>query len=213
VSRIDLNADIGEGFDESDLLLLDVITSANVACGFHAGGEGLARPLCAAANARGVSIGAHISYRDRDGFGRRDLDVAPEVLEAEAVEQIDALSSWCDGRIGYVKPHGALYHRMQREPACGNAMVRAARGLPILGLDVAEGFADRGYAADGTLVPRGEAGALLDPDAAVAQALRLAHEGRVRSICLHGDSPGAPELGRRVREALEADGVELRAFA
>jgi UPF0271 protein len=196
VTAVDLNADVGEGLDEVDLQLLESITSANIACGFHAGSAERARELCAVAEGRGVAVGAHVGYRDREGFGRRDLDVAPHVVEAETREQLAVL----DGRAAYVKPHGALYHRMQREPACAEAIVRAVDGLPVLGLDVSEGFADRG-----------DPGALLGEDEAVAQALTLV--GRVDSICLHGDSPGAVALARRVRAELEAAGVELRSFA
>ena len=210
MTAIDLNADVGEGLDEVDAQLLEVITSANVACGFHAGGESSARPLCAAAAAHGVSVGAHVGYRDREGFGRRDLDVPPEQVEAETREQIALLRGW-GGAVVYVKPHGALYHRMQREPACADAIRRAVEGLPVLGLDVTEGFADRGYAPDGRLIARGEPGALLDPQAAAQQAVSLA--GGVASICIHGDSPDAVAVARRVAEALRAAGVELRAFA
>ena len=210
MTAIDLNADVGEGLDEVDAQLLEVITSANVACGFHAGGESSARPLCAAAAAHGVSVGAHVGYRDREGFGRRDLDVLPEQVEAETREQIALLRGW-GGAVVYVKPHGALYHRMQREPACADAIRRAVEGLPVLGLDVTEGFADRGYAPDGRLIARGEPGALLDPQAAAQQAVSLA--GGVASICIHGDSPDAVAVARRVAEALRAAGVELRAFA
>ena len=157
MTAIDLNADVGEGLDEVDRLLLEVITSANVACGFHAGSADTARALSAAAAARGVSVGAHISYRDREGFGRRELDIPLEQIEVEAREQLDLVRPWAR----YVKPHGALYHRMQREPACAAAIRRAAGELPVLGLDVIEGFADRGYGPDGRLVPRGAPGALL----------------------------------------------------
>lgn len=207
MSTVDLNADVGEGFD--DMPLLDAITSANVACGFHAGGETAARPLCAAATERGIAIGAHVSYRDREGFGRRELGTPAEEIARETRLQIELLQKWSDGHVRYVKPHGALYHRMQRDADVAEAI--ASCGLAVLGLDVTEGFADRGYGADGRLVPRGEPGALLDEDAAVAQALRLARE--VRSICLHGDSPGAAALAVRVRDALAAAGFELVSFA
>jgi UPF0271 protein len=206
VSAIDLNADVGEGYE--DWPLLDAITSANVACGFHAGGEDVARPLCAAATERGIAIGAHVSYRDRGGFGREEIGTPPAVVAAETREQVELLQSWSDGRVAYVKPHGALYHRMQRDAAVAEAI--ASAGLPVLGLDVTEGFADRGYTADGGLVPRGEPGALLDADAAVAQAVRLA--GSVRSICLHSDSPGATAVAMRLRDALVAAGFELAPF-
>lgn len=204
--KIDLNADVGEGFDDEPLL--ESITSANVACGFHAGGEDVARPLCEAAAARRIAVGAHVSYRDRDGFGRVELGTAADVIAAETREQIELLREWSGGRVTYIKPHGALYHRMQRDPEV--AAVLAAFGLPVLGLDVSEGFADRGYRG-GRLIPRGEPGALLDADAAVAQAVQIA--GGFRSICLHGDSPGAATLAVRVREALVAAGFELAPFA
>jgi 5-oxoprolinase (ATP-hydrolysing) subunit A len=204
--KIDLNADVGEGYDDEPLL--ESITSANVACGFHAGGEEVARPLCDAAAARGIAIGAHVSYRDRDGFGRQELGAPAEVIAAETREQIALLRRWSGGRVAYVKPHGALYHRMQRDSEV--AALMAALDLPVLGLDVAEGFADRGYRGDG-LIPRGEPGALLDADAAVEQAVRIA--GDFRSICIHGDAPGAGALAARVRDALVAAGFELAPFA
>jgi UPF0271 protein len=206
LTTVDLNADVGEGFD--DMPLLDAITSANVACGFHAGGEEVARPLCAAAAARGIAVGAHVSYRDRDGFGRQEIGTPARQIGREAREQIEHLQEWSGGRVAYVKPHGALYHRMQRDPEAAGAI--AACGLPVLGLDIAEGFADRGY-RDGRLIPRGEPGALLDADAALAQAVRIARE--FRSICVHGDSPGAAALAMRVRDALVAAGFELAPFA
>lgn len=205
MSTIDLNADVGEGFD--DMPLLDAITSANVACGFHAGGEDVARPLCAAATKRGIAIGAHVSYRDRDGFGRVELGTAPDVIAKEAHEQVDLLQGWSGGRVAYIKPHGALYHRMQSDQTV--AQVFSSLGFPVLGLDVSEGFADRGYRGD-RLVPRGEPGALLDAAAAVAQAVRIA--GDFRSICIHGDSPGAAALALRVRDALRDSGFELAPF-
>ena len=231
---IDLNADLGEGFDDADRALLDVVSSANVACGFHAGGEETATALCGAAAARGIAVGAHVGYRDRDGFGRRELGLPVTAIEAEAVEQIALLAEWAEAagaRVAYVKPHGALYHRASVDGDCAEALVRAALaagGLAMLafprslllehaqaaGLDaVAEGFADRGYAADGSLLPRGDPGAVLEPDAAVRQALELARAGGVGSICLHGDTPGAAALGRRIRDGLAAEGFAVAAFA
>lgn len=218
---MDLNADVGEGFDTDDALLA-IVTSANVACGFHAGSAETMRAVCALALERGVAIGAHVSYRDREGFGRRDLDVAPHVVREEAAAQIAALQDASGGRVAYVKPHGALYHRGSVDDACAAAIAAAAGELPLLafpgsrllaraGRGFAEGFADRGYAADGTLLPRGEPGAILDADAAARQAVEVAE--RVDSICVHGDSPAAPEIAARVRAALEAAGHEVRAFA
>jgi len=221
---VDLNADVAEGLDVVDRDLLEVVTSANVACGFHAGGEETARAVCALAAERGVAIGAHVGYRDRDGFGRRELGLPAATIAAEAAEQLAALQQWSGGLVAYVKPHGALYHRASADAECAAALVRAAAGLPMLAMPgsellalagdrgVPEGYADRGYRA-GSLVPRGEPGAVLEADAAAAQAVRLAREGVVRSLCVHGDTPGASALARRVREALEAEGVELRPFA
>ena len=231
---IDLNADVGEGID-GDCELLAVITSASVACGFHAGESSTMRSLCDEAVARGVAIGAHVGYRDREGFGRRALDVAPATVEAETVEQISTLVSHAvaaGGRVAYVKPHGALYHRARIDGECAAAIVSAilalGGGLAVLAAPgsvllaqaeaaglaaVKEGFADRAYAPDGSLVPRSSAGAVLGADDAVRQALAIARSGDVRSLCVHGDTPGALELARRVAAELDADGIELRSFA
>ena len=220
---VDLNADVGEGFD-ADGELFGIVTSANVACGFHAGDADTMRAACEAAV--GVAIGAHVSYRDREGFGRRVLAVDAVTIGAETAEQIALLQEISGGRVAYVKPHGALYHRASREDECAAAIVAAAAPLAVLGFPgsrllahahdaglvaVAEGFADRGYAADGSLVARGEPGAVLDANAAALQAVALA--SRVGSLCVHSDTPGAAAVARRVRGALEAAGVELRAFA
>jgi UPF0271 protein len=225
--EVDLNADVGEGLATDDELL-GIVTSANVACGFHAGDDRTMSRLCAVARERGVVVGAHVSYRDREGFGRRDLDVDASTIETETREQIALLQEY--GDVAYVKPHGALYHRASVDEACAAAIVagtlatdgpRTMLAFPESALyelaaeaglvAIAEGFADRGYDADGKLVARGEPGALLDADAATAQAVTLA--GRVGSICIHGDSPGAVELAGCVAAALRAAGVELRAFA
>ena len=224
---IDLNADVGEGMD-GDLELLAFVTSANVACGFHAGDASTMRAVCAAAVERGVTIGAHVGYRDREGFGRCALDVPAKTVAAETVEQIQALQE-AGGRVAYVKPHGALYHRASVDEECAAAIVSAVDGLPVLaapgsallaqacaaGIEaVTEGFIDRAYAPDGSLVPRGTEGAVLGVEDAVRQALTIARVRLdVRSLCLHGDTPGALELALRVVSELEAAGVELRSFA
>jgi UPF0271 protein len=189
------------------------------------------RACCREAVRRGVAIGAHVGYRDRDGFGRRALDVAPATVEAETAEQISALqvhASEAGGRIAYVKPHGALYHRASVDEECAAAIVSAIRAvgeeLPVLAFPgskllaqaevaVPEGFADRAYAPDGSLVPRDTAGAVLGEEEAARQALSLARGGSVRSLCLHGDTPGALALARRVVAELGAAGIELRSFA
>ncbi len=233
---VDLNADVGEGSDADSALLL-LVTSVNVACGFHAGDAQTMRAVCGGAVAAGASIGAHVSYRDREGFGRRALDVDAATIAVDVTEQLEALqaaAASAGGRVGFVKPHGALYHRASGDSECAEAIVAAtARAglLAVLGFPgsallarardaglpaVAEGFADRAYAADGTLVPRSEPGSMLAADAAARQALALA-EGSlgdgVRSICVHGDSPGAAALAAGVRDALVAAHIELQAFA
>ncbi|MCG8915940.1 LamB/YcsF family protein [Actinokineospora sp. PR83] len=245
---LDLNADLGEGFGVwalgDDDALLAVVTSANVACGFHAGDASTMRAVCAAAAGRGVAVGAQVSYRDLAGFGRRFIDVDPAQLADEVLYQIGALEACARAagtRVSYVKPHGALYNATVHHTAQAAAVVEGVRAfadLPILGLPgsrllraagdsgVPEAFADRGYTPEGTLVPRREPGALLpDTDAVVARALRLAERGEIvavdgtvlrteaRSLCLHGDTPGAVGHARAVRAALTGAGVEPTPFA
>lgn len=228
---VDLNADVGEGFAD-DERLLDVVTSANVACGFHAGSAETMRVVCAAAASRGVAIGAHPSYRDREGFGRRDLDVPLGALREDVAEQLAALSDIAaeeGAEVTYVKPHGALYTRAIADGEVARTIVDAVHeyGVALLawpgselfeqaragGLEAfAEGFADRGY-ANGRLVPRDRPGALLGAPEAAVQAVALAQAGDVRSICVHGDSPGAGELAAQVRAALAEAGFAVRRFA
>jgi UPF0271 protein len=238
---VDLNADLGEGFGAwrlgDDEALLDIVTSANVACGFHAGDPSTMRRVCAAAAERGVAIGAQVGYRDLAGFGRRRIDYDPDELRDDLLYQIGALDAFArlaGSRVSYVKPHGALYNTAVRDEGQAGAVVAAVaafdRSLPVLGLPgsallrladgaglrpVEEGFADRRYRPDGTLAPRTEPGALLTgAEEVVAQALRLATgTGRVASLCLHGDTPGAVTLAGAVRAALEAEGVRLAPFA
>jgi UPF0271 protein len=249
---IDVNADLGEGFGiwrlGDDDALLEVVTSANVACGFHAGDPSTMRRVCAGAVASGVSIGAQVSYRDLAGFGRRFMDVAPAELTDDVLYQLAALDGIAraeGGRVRYVKPHGALYnaavHHEGQARAVVDAVVAYNRVLPVLGLPgsallreaeaaglrtVPEGFADRGYTPEGTLVPRRSPGAVVSDPAAVAErAVRMAVEGVVvavdgtavdvvvGSVCVHGDTPGAVELARRVRAALEHAGLRTAPFA
>jgi UPF0271 protein len=232
METVDLNADLGEGFDDHELLA--IVTSANVACGFHAGDAATMRRVAERAAGLGVTVGAHVSYRDREGFGRRVLAVEPGRLAADVREQIEALEACClaaGTSVRYVKPHGALYNVAAADPevaAATVAGVRACGPLPVLGLPGSallaaaadaelpartEGFPDRGYAPDGTLLPRGEPGALVaDPSDVAANAVALAGHG-VASLCLHGDSPGAVDAARRTRAALEAAGFALRPFA
>ncbi|MCX5556097.1 LamB/YcsF family protein [Streptomyces sp. NBC_00038] len=252
MTPIDLNADLGEGFGRwrltDDEQLLSVVTSANVACGFHAGDAATMRRVCELAAERGVRIGAQVSYRDLAGFGRRAMDVPPAELTAEVAYQIGALEVFAraaGSRVSYVKPHGALYNRVVHDEEQAGAVVDgvllADASLPVLGLPssrflklaeraglptVTEAFADRAYTEEGTLVPRSQDGAVItDSDAVLERSLGLArfgvmtsHSGeripvRARSLCLHGDTPGAVDMARRVRAGLESAGVRVEAFA
>ncbi len=225
---IDLNADLGEEITDDDALLA-VVTSANVACGFHAGNDGVMRSVCEGAAAYGVVVGAQVSYRDREHFGRRRLDIDAGLLAEQVAEQVDTLrrhAAAAGTRVAYVKPHGALYNRVVEDAEQAAAVLAGSGDLPVLGLpggvllDQAaeagrrtwrEGFPDRGYTSEGRLVPRDLPGALvtIEPEI-VAGALRLARE--VDSLCLHGDSPGAVDHARAVRRALEQSGWTLAAF-
>jgi 5-oxoprolinase (ATP-hydrolysing) subunit A len=216
---IDLNADLGEGFGiwrlGDDLALLDIVTSANVACGFHAGDPVTIRRTCAAAVDRGVTIGAQVSYRDLAHFGRREIDLEPEELCAEVLYQlaaVDGIARAMGGRVSYVKPHGALYNRVCRDREQAAAVVEAVADydptLPVLTLPnsvvhavaadagvptVAEAFADRAYTGDGALVSRRLPGAVIHDAAAVsARAVRMAVSGTVASA----DGPDVPVAAR-----------------
>ncbi|NUU16078.1 LamB/YcsF family protein [Cellulomonas humilata] len=206
--RIDLNCDLGEeldaweaGVDGLDMLLLDVVTSANVACGYHAGDERIMAAVCRAAAARGVAVGAHVSYLDREHFGRRFLDVPADELRAQVTQQVAVLAAIAlrEGtRVAYVKPHGALYNAVVHHQEHARSVMEGVGDLPVLGLPgsavleiaartgrraVAEAFADRGYRSDGTLVPRSEPGALVtDADEVAARVVRLAQHGVVRAV-------------------------------
>lgn len=235
---MDLNADVGESFGRwrlgADEALLPHLTSANVACGFHAGDPRTLLETCELAAMHGVTVGAQVGYRDLAGFGRRFLDVDPADLHADVVYQVGALRALAaPGRtVRYLKPHGALYHAVNRVEEQARAVVEAACDLdmlPVLGLPgsrflelaaaeglrtFSEGFADRRYRDDGSLVPRGEPGAVVDdPAEAAEQAVRLAREGVVRSLCVHGDSPGAPVIAAKVHGALQAAGFTVSSFA
>ncbi|SFR13201.1 UPF0271 protein [Lentzea waywayandensis] len=196
---MDLNSDLGEGFGiwklGDDTALLGVITSANVACGFHAGDPSTMRKVCEEAAKNGVKVGAQVSYRDLAGFGRRFIDVDPAELADEVLYQIGALDACARAagtEVAYVKPHGALYNATVHHEKQAKAVVdgvKAFKDLPILGLPfshllhwaeaaglraVQEAFADRGYLPDGTLVPRGQSNALLtDTKQVVERAVRL----------------------------------------
>jgi UPF0271 protein len=236
---IDLNADLGESYGSwilgDDASLLPLITSANVACGFHAGDPLTLRRTVSLAVECGVVIGAQVGYPDLVGFGRRHMDVEPAELEADVLYQLsalDGLSRVAGSAVRYVKPHGALYHRTlvdeRQAQAVAAAVAAYPTDLPVVtmagsllahaaeaaGLRVVpEGFADRAYTAAGLLVPRGQPGAVLGDAAAVAaQAVRLASDDTVQTLCLHGDTPGAVTFARAVREALTAADVSIRSF-
>lgn len=247
MESIDLNCDMGEGIGH-DAALLFSVTSANIACGAHAGDEAVMRETVRAAVRKGVAIGAHPGYEDRANFGRREMNLSPDHLRAQIEEQLLTLSEIVQNEGGimtHVKPHGALYNQAALDGGiaetiaetvhdfdpslylvglAGSELIAAGRRA---GLRVArEGFADRSYRPDGTLTPRSEPGALItDPEIAARRALKMASSARVLSddgpeialeidtICIHGDSPGAPVLARQLRVALTEAGIEVRPFS
>ena len=252
MSTIDLNSDLGEGFGHwtlgDDDALLGIVTSANVACGYHAGDASTMRRVCDQAVKDGVSIGAQVGYNDLPGFGRRFIDIAPQELTDDIVYQIGALDGFAraaGSRVTYVKPHGALYnaivHHAEQADAVVAAIVHYDRTLPVLGLPgsewlrkadeaglttVSEAFADRAYTPEGTLVSRRLPDSVLhDAEEIARRCVAMAHgepiqdvEGnpltvRPDSICVHGDTAGAVEIARSVRESLTQAGVTLAPFA
>lgn len=250
-STIDLNADLGEGFGPwpaaADADILPLVTSANVACGFHAGDPVRMRDTVTLALQHGVTIGAHPGYPDLLGFGRRDLGASPAEVAAYIVYQVgalDAVARAAGARVRYVKPHGALYNRAARDPEVARAIADAVRSvdreLALLGLAgsalvraaeaaglraVREAFVDRGYRADGTLVPRGEPGALIErPEEAADRAVAMVRERATTavdgsrilveadSLCVHGDGREAVPVLRAVRARLAAEGIGVAPF-
>jgi UPF0271 protein len=247
---IDLNCDMGESYGRwvlgADADIMPFISSASIACGFHGGDPHVMRKTVALALENGVAIGAHPSLPDLMGFGRRAMAVTAQELKDYVCYQTGALREFvraAGAPLQHMKTHGILYDMMEKDEALARAAgeaVRESGGRELivvtlaagkaerccreLGLRVAaEGFADRAYNADGTLVSRRREGALIaDPDRAAAQAVRMATEGKVRSIdgidvglrvhtiCCHGDTPGAPQIVRAVRAALEAAGCRVR---
>ena len=230
--QVDLNSDLGEGCG-LDAELMPLVTSANVSCGFHAGDATTARAAIALATAHGVQVGAHPGFPDREHFGRREQVMAEGDVYGLCVEQVAALASLASdvgAVLRYVKPHGALYNQACRDDPYARPVVRAAAelGLAVMGLPasrleaaaegrcpfVAEGFADRRYQADGSLVSRDRPDAFVhDADEAVRQAEWLLRERGVRTLCVHGDNPSALAFVRALREALVRQGHVLRAFA
>ena len=238
--RVDLNCDLGEGAGH-DAELMPLITSANIACGAHAGDEATMRATVALAQKHGVAVGAHPGFIDRANFGRRELALGPDEVHELVLDQIRKLQALAPVR--HVKPHGALYNMAARDPGLARALVDAvyeadprlilfglagshviaaaeACGLPV----ASEVFADRTYQRDGSLTPRTQAHALItDAPTAVAQVLRMVRENTVRAIdgtdvliradtvCLHGDGAQPVEFARRLRRELTAAGVEIKA--
>jgi len=252
MKTLDLNCDMGEGFGAwamgDDAALLDHVTSANIACGFHAGDPGTIHRTVELAVKKGVAIGAHPSLPDLQGFGRRRMNVSVEEAYDMVVYQIGALAGFataCGGRLAHIKPHGALYNMAAKDVKLAQAIARAVKDfdprLVLFGLagseliragehaglkTASEVFADRTYQSDGSLTPRTQHDAMIrDPEVAIAQVRRMVGEGRVRSqqsgdvpvqadtLCIHGDEPGAVEFARRIRAALDADGVRVLAIS
>ena len=231
MSTVDLNADLGEG-DSCDAELLTIVSSCNIACGGHAGDEDSMRATVALAISNNVAIGAHPSYPDRDGFGRRSAYSSGDELRDSIIAQISALDSVARDQgatLSHVKPHGALYNDAVNDrelsDLIANCIAAAAPGTAFVGLPdsemqhaasghslkfVAEGFIDRAYRDDGQLVPRSEPGAVHKSlDLILPQAVSLV--GKVDTLCIHGDTPGAAEAAAAVRNELEEQGVEIRA--
>ena len=243
--QIDLNADLGEDCGD-DAALLEHVSSANIACGWHAGSADTMLQVVRMALRRGVAIGAHPSFPDRENFGRSEMQLPAEAVRAGMLYQLGALDAIVraeGGEMRHVKPHGALYNQAARDPALAAVLARAIRDfnprLRVIGLAGsgflaacrAEGldawqevFADRGYRADGSLVPRGAPGALLDSaEAMLAQVSDMVLRQRViavngesvplraDSICLHGDGPHAAAFAARLRGYLEAQGIRIAA--
>ncbi|MDT8702602.1 5-oxoprolinase subunit PxpA [Kluyvera ascorbata] len=243
--RIDLNADLGEGA-ASDAELLTLVSSANIACGFHAGDASTMLTCVRAALKNGVAVGAHPSFPDRENFGRTAMQLPPETVYAQTLYQIGALSAIVQaegGVLRHVKPHGMLYNQAAKDPALADAIAKAVFAanpmLILVGLAGSElihagtryglatrqeVFADRGYQSDGSLVPRGQPGALIsDEDQALAQTLEMVQCGRVESVdgqwarvtaetvCLHGDGSHALAFARRLRREFTAQGIQITA--
>ncbi|MEX1184126.1 MAG: 5-oxoprolinase subunit PxpA [Gemmatimonadota bacterium] len=248
--RVDINCDMGEGYGVwqlgEDEALLPHISSANIACGFHAGDASVMRRTVRAAAARGVAIGAHPGLPDRAGFGRRRMQVTPEEIYDICVYQIGALLGHARAAgvpLAHVKPHGALYNMAAADRALAAAVAAAVHdvdnALTLFGLAgsvlvsegeragllvAAEAFADRAYEPDGSLTPRDRPGAVIaDPAAAADRALRMVVDGVVATsagtdfdlvadtICVHGDSPHAVRIARKLRAVLESAGVRIAA--
>lgn len=244
MKHVDLNADLGEGC-ASDSDLLTLVSSANIACGFHAGDAQTMLTCVREALKNGVAVGAHPGFPDRENFGRTAMQLPPETVYAQTLYQIGALATIVQaegGRMRHVKPHGMLYNQAAKDAVLADAIARAVHAcdpdLILVGLAGSEliragqrlglatreeVFADRGYQADGSLVPRSQPGAMIeDEEQALAQTLMMIAEGRVQSIdgdwasvnaqtvCLHGDGEHALAFARRLRSAFEAGSISIR---
>lgn len=229
--QIDLNCDLGEGVG-NDEAIMPYITSANIACGFHAGDEHTMRETLRLAKRFGVNAGAHPSWNDRENFGRKEMDVSPEEAEKLVFEQIQILVGIAKEEgvtLTHVKPHGALYNQAAKNMELASAIARTVKAssvdLILVGLAgsrsieagravgvrvAAEGFPDRGYNADGSLMSRLLPGALIEsPEDVAEHALNLIKRGGMDTLCLHGDHPHAAENANLLRDVLEKNGVEI----
>ena len=224
---MNINSDLGEsaGFDEEILACID---SANVCCGVHAGSATETMAIVRRCHELGVEVGAHPGFDDRENFGRVDVELSPRDLGDLVRFQVAAIAAL--GPIGYIKAHGALYHHCQDHADAADELAKVAHefGTALMGQpgfeiiaacrrhgvrSLSEGFADRRYLPDGKLAPRTQAGAVLPPAQAAEQAIKFAREGRFDTICLHGDSPGAVETARNIRQALTEAGIKTGALA
>jgi UPF0271 protein len=240
--NMDLNCDMGEniGNDED---IMPYITSANIACGFHAGGPAVMQTTVRLAKKYGVAVGAHPSWPDLNGFGRNEMSFPPDEVEAMILYQVGALASIAKAEgveLSHVKPHGALYNQAAKDRVLANAIARAVKrfsaGLILVGLAgsglieagiesglrvVNEGFPDRHYNPDGTLVSRKQANAIIEsPEDVASHAVTLARDGilfgntrvNVETLCLHGDNIHAAQNAKLVRDALEHSGIKVSVF-
>ena len=229
---IDLNADLGEGFP-NDRVLLGLVTSASICCGAHSGSPEVIRQTLLDARDHGVVVGAHPGFDDRDGFGRRERPVSTkQVIDLlnDQVGRLTGIAQELGVQVEYVKPHGALYNQAQWQPEIAEGVVVALCRFPfpLLGQPgtflelkarehgvryIAEGFPDRRYRVDGSLVPRSEPNAILqEPGEMESQLVRLVQEGRVATLCIHGDDPRAVANAQFVRLVLERQGIAVRSF-
>ena len=229
--HIDLNCDLGEGMD-TDEAIMPYLTSANIACGFHAGDERTMRETLRLAQRFGVNAGAHPSWDDRENFGRKEMDVSPAEAEKLVFEQIRILAVIAKEEgvmLTHVKPHGALYNQSAKDVELANAIARAVKTVSVdlilvglagsrsleagreMGIRVAaEGFPDRGYNADGSLMSRLLPGALIEsPEDVARHAIELVKTGKMDTLCLHGDHTNAGENAKMLKDVLEKNGVEI----